>query len=186
MSPEIVALVESLAKRWMLGTRDGSDRPSWKHPEDLVALLRQMPGIRATLTTQFTLEAVAWGHDLLEDGVTEDGSKVTEETLSKAGVPDEVIVCIRLLSKEPWMEPWMIKPWYARQVMGAPDVVRIVKCVDRIANLTEARGTFKPQRWARYVAETNEWILPMAKELEGPHGAWLVSQLEVLVSGGQS
>jgi (p)ppGpp synthase/HD superfamily hydrolase len=176
-----VNLVASLAKRWMPGTRHGSDRPSWMHPQDVVEVVRQVPGIRDTLSTQPTLEAVAWGHDLLEDGVTESGAKVTEDVLRAEGVPDEVVVCIKLLSKE----PWMTTPWYARQVMGAPDVVRIVKCADRIANLTEARGTFDDHRWAKYVAETREWILPMAHELGGLHGRWLATRLTELVDAGQ-
>ena len=71
-TPELVA---SLARRWMPGARYGSDRPAWRHPEDVVEVLRRAPGIRDTLTTQPVLEAVAWGHDLLEDGITESGAK---------------------------------------------------------------------------------------------------------------
>ena len=181
VTPATVDLVATLARRLMPGTRHGSDRPSWMHPSDVVDVVRQVPGIRETLTTQPTLEAVAWGHDLLEDGITEAGAKVTEDVLRAEGVPDEVIVCMKLLSKE----PWMTTPWYARQVMGAPDVVRIVKCADRIANLTEARTSFDPYRWTKYVAETLDWILPMAHDLGGVHGRWLAARLDELVDAGQ-
>lgn len=135
-----------------------------------------MPGIRATLTTQATLEAVAWGHDLIEDGIDDTGADVTDDRLRAEGVPDEVVVCIKFLTKE----PWMTEAFYARQVMNAPDVVRIVKCVDRIANLTEAQTSFKPDRLRRYVDETTRWILPMARDLGEPHGPWLVAKLEAL------
>lgn len=181
MTPEVVEKARDLAMRWMPGTRFGSARPSWKHPEDVVAVLRRLPGVRPELETQYLLEAMGWAHDLLEDGVTETGAKVTEETLRTEGLPEEVVVGVRLLSKEKWMTP----AWYQRQVMGAPDLARIVKCADRIANLTEARTTFPPRRWENYVKETKAWILPMAHELGNPFGAWLALRLGELVNAEQ-
>lgn len=170
---ETVDRAKALAVRWLRGVRDGSDRPSWKHPEDIVELLRQLPGVRPDLETQTYLEAVAWGHDLLEDGVREDGGKVTYNDLVDAGLPYEVVVAIHLLSKE----PWMTEAWYARQVTGAPDLVRIIKCCDRIANLTEGAPVFDARRWSNYVRETESWILPMAEGLANPYGPWLAKTL---------
>lgn len=182
VSAATAELVASLARRWMPGTRHGGDRPAWRHPEDVVAVVRAVPGLEATDATAPALEAVAWGHDLLEDGVTESGARVTGEVLRAEGVPEEVIGWIRLLSKDDATKG----PAYVEQVRTGPDVVRIVKCADRIANLTEARGTFEPARWAKYVAETEDWILPMGRELGGAHGAWLAGRLDQLVREGQT
>ncbi len=171
---ETIEKAKGLAIRWIPGFRNGSDRPAWKHPEDVANLVRSVPGVRPDLETQGYLEALAWTHDLLEDGVKEDGARVTEEDLLAEGLPPEVVVGVRLLSKE----PWMTEAWYARQVTGAPVLVQIVKCCDRIANLTEGAPVFKDKRWSNYVRETEAWILPMALAMSPPYGAWLANELK--------
>jgi (p)ppGpp synthase/HD superfamily hydrolase len=170
-------LVRSLAVRWMLGTRQGSNRPAWKHPEDVATLTQELPGKR-TLYTQHLLEAVAWGHDLLEDGVQEDGTRVTSATLQAHRVNDLVLIGIHDLSKWPGVE----KASYIKQVREAAPFIQIVKCCDRIANLTEGVDWFKDRRWARYAAETKDWILPMAEALDAPEGPWLAGELTRLLN----
>ena len=63
---------------------------------------------------------------------------------------------------------------------AAGTVARIVKCCDRIANLREAAGVFKPYRLERYRFETKMFVIPIASLIEDPWGVWLKEQLELL------
>lgn len=139
-----------------------------------MAIVRTVPGM--TDEQRLFMEAVAWGHDLLEDGVTELGEKVRESTLCTAGVSATVLAGIKSLSKEKWMKPGE----YEAGLALAPQTVMIVKCCDRIANLTEGRPTFKEGRWTRYVANTKATILPLTEFLEPTPGTWLKERLEGL------
>lgn len=159
----------------MHGTRYGSSRPCWEHPADVAKSVARVPGL--TSAEIGYMEAVAWGHDLIEDGVTETGERVSVTTLHEAGVPIKVIASIKLLSKEKGKYDE-----YETALRNAPTAVRIVKCLDRIANLTEARTTFPEERWTRYVRETKEFVLPLAESITSPSGAWLVKQLEALIA----
>lgn len=52
---------------------------------------------------------------------------------------------------------------YFRKIAEHPDLtVRLIKVLDRIDNLSDFRG-WKPERRERYIAETKEHVLPIAR-----------------------
>ena len=170
-TPKVVQLAEKLAKTYMTGVRKGNPRPAWAHPEDVVALVKMVPGIRPDTGTQCFLEAVAWLHDVLED------TTLTEESLHEAGIPDHVIMGVKMLTKASWMTPH----FYFRGVDGAPELVKIVKLCDRLANLTEGKGVLPETWWRQYTYETKHFVVPMAEDMGEPWKTWLVSKLEAVM-----
>ena len=45
---------------------------------------------------------------------------------------------------------------------------KILKCADRISNLTDLHTDIFDKKFVRrYIRETKEWVLPMAKEVNG-------------------
>lgn len=150
----------------MPGTRQGPEkRKAWEHPQDLVRL------IEAEMAYSTETLAVAWLHDILEDGRKEDGSPVTTDDLLGAGFPKAVVEDIKALSHREG-EP---KATYLERLKEASPRARIVKCVDRICNLREGKTAFKDRRWARYVGETFYFIFPLAEGLR--EGKWLQAEL---------
>ena len=166
VSSEVVEIAESLAKRYMKGFRDGSERPSWRHPEDVARLVGEVPGVPSGACRY--LKAVAWLHDVLED------TKVGEEGLAAAGIPSGVIEGVKALTKEKGAAPNAYYEGLAR----SPEWVRIVKCCDRIANLREGRSVFQPKRWKAYLRETERFVLPLALSLDPVCAGWLKRELE--------
>lgn len=175
---ETVALLESLAKRWMLGTRNGNGRSAWEHPADVAKLTGEVPGVRGDEGSGPYMEALAWGHDLLEDGVKENGAAVTAEDLRAAGVPEHVVFGLTLLTKE----KFETTHGYYRKLDGAPDLVRIVKCCDRIANLREAAPVFTESRWKKYVEETKGFTMALTLDMPAPYGKWLAEKMEAAMA----
>lgn len=72
------------------------------------------------------MEAVAWLHDVLED------TDVTPEVMSQHGIPDEVIFCVRLLTKTEGVD----YDSYLASVKGNP-VAKKVKVADMLSNLSD-------------------------------------------------
>lgn len=105
--------------------------------------------------------AVAWLHDIIEDGVRENGKHVTADDLRAERIPEAVIEGVVWLSHQEG-EP---KHAYLTRVLDAPPKIRLVKLVDRICNLREGKESFKDARWARYVQETAEFITPLLVNL---------------------
>jgi (p)ppGpp synthase/HD superfamily hydrolase len=156
---------EELAKTWMVGTRKGSKRPAWKHPEDVVKVLARIGYTGERVVT------VAWLHDALEDGRIA-GRTMEIDDFFEHGV-EPVAVC------DVW---WLTrkvsetKPEYLHRLRCASKTARIVKLADRLANLREGVKTM-PVTWlAKYRAETREHVLPLADGLWD--GAWFVKQLQ--------
>lgn len=186
----MLALAESLAKQWMPGFREGPRRrPAWEHPADLVRVLDQRPG-DFSVAGQVKAKAMAWLHDVLEDGKI-DGQPVTVEDLQRhsyvmvahpeggfvlpeiiaddACLPPEVIEGVLQLTHKPGAS----KEDYYKTLAGIDYLPKLVKCVDRVCNLHEGAETFKPARWARYVRETQTYILPLADSLNKDTARWL-------------
>lgn len=156
---QLVQRVRDLAIRWLPGLRHKSTRHAWRHAEDVAKLVEALP-FESDRERRAAM-AVAWGHDLIEDGKTEAGLGVSILTLREAGVPPEIVRDIHSLTKT----PGQTKEEYIDNVRLGPLRVQIVKCCDRTANLTEALTCFSGARWERYVHETLDWILPMAESL---------------------
>lgn len=171
MNPDFVITARDLARKWTGGFRDGPDqRPAWKHPEDVVALVRQVPGLEPLPEA----EAMAWSHDLIEDGRKPDGTPVTVGDLRAAGLPESVVLGVVVLTRVQGVS----RDEYTRRVGMAPEVVRVVKCCDRIANLLEGSVTFKSGRWSRYVTDTRQHVLPLLRGIRGPWSSWLKDHLD--------
>jgi hypothetical protein len=176
--PEVVETMASLARRWMRGMRQGAGvRPSWEHPADVVALTSEVPVARDDAALAF-MQAVAWGHDLIEDGVHDDGQQVSAEDLRRAGIPEPVVRGVVLLTKEPGITPDL----YYGRLCGASERVRIVKCCDRIANLREAITVFTEPRWQKYVRETEGFTKALTTGMAAPHGPWLLARMDEAIA----
>lgn len=164
----------------MPGTRQGPEkRPAWMHPQDLVLLLFDMrlsvPDPDWSDDDEFHTAAkdLCWMHDLLEDGIKEDGSRVTAEDLRAEGFDDVVVDGVIALSQVDGEE----KAVYLGRLQAAPTIVSLVKCIDRVCNLREGSVSFKDKRWARYVDETRKYIFPLVSRVPGTYGKWLEAQL---------
>jgi hypothetical protein len=168
-------LFEGLAKRWMVGERKGPEgkpsREAWRHPEDLVLLIDEWDMPRAwNPNLKPYLKAVAWLHDLLEDGRKEDGSSVTAQDLHDAVVEWAIVRDVVSLSQVPGED----KPVYLARLGKASWAAKFVKCVDRICNLREGKDCFKDPRWTRYVDETKRYIVPLTTNIP----TWFTDELQ--------
>lgn len=173
---EAVDSAEALCKRWMPGVRDGSGRMAWEHPADLVRLLSlEMPQGHADALERSARNVLGWCHDLLEDGVREDGVRVRAHDLVDGGIPDKIVaeVCLLTNTHED-------KARYLASLKTAPPRVRLVKVGDRVCNLREGAKSFDARRWVRYVGEALYFVYPLADDL-GVEGRWL--QQELLAAG---
>lgn len=185
---------EQLARRWMPGLRQGpAKRKAWEHPQDLVRLITQeMSFVDTPAEEQEKRIAVAWLHDILEDGKKEDGTPVTMYDLLKEGVDQEVVNDVLGLTQQtlqgrdgPFLEP---KAEYLARLTEQSQRTKLVKCVDRVCNLREGRTTFKVRRWIRYVGETYYFIFPLAEELPDLERSFLrielIKAVEARIIGG--
>ncbi len=170
---------EQLAKRWMKGRREGSSgRRAWEHPADLVRVLTEEMPITGNGEELEKMVALAWLHDLLEDGKKEDGTSVSMYDLQDEEVDGDIVNDILALTqktlrtKEGRFVPEEKSLYLARLKWKSPRA-RLVKCVDRICNLREGKDCFKTKRWIRYVGETYYFIYPLAEDLPAVERNWL-------------
>ncbi len=167
----MIEKAEQLARRWMPGLRQGpAKRKAWEHPQDLVHLLtREMNFIEVPAEEQAKRVAIAWLHDVLEDGRKENGKPVAVYDLFDEGIDQEVIDDVVGLSHRVFEAPngSVLEPkekYLARLKEQSPRA-KLVKCVDRICNLREGKDDFKTKRWIRYVGETYYFIFPLTADL---------------------
>lgn len=172
---KMVVQAEALAKRWMPGYRQGKPgdtlRKAWEHPQDLVRLLDERPG-EFSEAGQAAAKAMAWLHDLLEDGKKEDGSVVTPEDLEQY-VPERIVEGVIQLTHQEGHS----KLDYYKTLREIDYFPKLVKCVDRICNLREGASSFTDKRWTRYTEETRLYILPLAQDLREETAEWLTRLL---------
>lgn len=169
----MLRVADNMIRSWMPGTRDGSDRPAWKHPQDVVKMLTLAPG-RTCAPHQDEashLLTVAMLHDILEDGVKENGDRAGVDDLR--GFPDDVVADIVALTRGVG-EP---KLAYLARLPAASARVAEVKCADRLCNLIEGRKAFSNKRWIKYLGETYLYILPLTERVEQLTGAWLAREI---------
>lgn len=164
----------------MLGTRQGPvPRPAWAHPQDLVELFKELPGDRSFFMTERIIDT-CWLHDIIEDGKKEDGSPVTQQDLILENVAFHTITDVVVLSQKPGEDK---SAYLARLHDVTPNYVPfVVKSLDRICNLREGKSCFKDKRWARYVGETKDYIIPLTDRLKNPERDWLLSRLEAALT----
>lgn len=169
---------EELARRWMTGTREsrkGHVTPAWSHPQDVVQALRDLRGSFPLPTEGLALGLfgaqhfeslldIAWMHDLIEDGLIELRRVTYADLASEVGVV--LADCVERLScktDEPKEE------YLSRLITTLGTGEATVKCADRLCNLRDGALTFKEKRWARYVEETNRYILPLTRLVPTPY-----------------
>jgi len=170
----------------MPGTRQGpGNRAAWEHPQDLVNLLLEMRGSFTVSLSNGLNEVlsdepfsrildIAWAHDLYEDGKKEDGSRVTAEDLRVEGFGLRVTNGVSMLSQSENEEKVQ---YLAGLTSKLDEETAIVKCIDRICNLHEGKDSFKDKRWARYINETQAYILPLLNLIRQPFKDWLKQHL---------
>lgn len=164
-----VVLVASLSKRWMTACGPPT--------ADVVALTKEVPGVRGDEGSGPYMEALAWGLGLLESGVKEDGSKVTPSDLLAEGVPGHVVYGLTLLAKEKWETIY----GYYRKVDGAPDLVRVVKCCESVASLRKGLSLPDPV-WKKLVTEVEGFTVALTLDMPPPYGVWLADKMEEAVA----
>jgi (p)ppGpp synthase/HD superfamily hydrolase len=184
-------IAEELARRWMPGHREGpGNRFAWEHPEDLVRVLTIEMPIEVDVAEAERRIALAWLHDIIEDGRKEDGSGVDEADLFREGVDPEVIADVLSMTRRTYQEGGALvlesKEQYLGRLKEAKVRAKVVKCVDRTCNLREGRETFKDRRWIRYVGETYYFIYPLTESLpKGAERSWLQAALIQAVQARQ-
>ena len=179
----LVLQAEALAKQLMTGYRHGrpgtAPRRAWEHPADLVALLAERPG-EFSEAGQVKAMAMAWLHDVIEDGRKEDGRRFTANDLRSLVVGHDVP------GREPYLDNSVVdgvvqlthaegtsKVSYYETLKDIDYIPKLVKCVDRICNLREGVNVFSPLRWDRYVLETRKYVLPLTNDLREETAGWL-------------
>lgn len=134
--------------------RDGRDNaPYITHPLRVALILAEEGG-----RTEGDLLAVALLHDVLED------THVTMEVMRDV-VGADITNAVELLTKEevpPSGKEARDSAYYAGIINGG-EIVRLVKCADRVDNLRGMKQLNDPERWEKYVKETKEHILPIAE-----------------------
>jgi len=132
-TPDLVARAEALARRWHAGRVDRLGAPYIDHPAAVAGLL-------AAGGAPPAWQAAAWLHDVLEH------SDATAADLAAAGVADEVVRLVEVLTRRPG-EDYLD---FIGRVCAEPAAVR-VKIADALHNLDPARdfGPSADQR-ARY------------------------------------
>ena len=132
LTPEpVVALAETLARRYHAGQVDRVGAPYIDHPEAVAGLLAGRPP---------AWQAAGWLHDVLEH------TDATAEGLRAAGVPGEVVRLVEVLTRRPG-EDYLD---FIGRVCADPAAVR-VKIADALHNLDPARDFGPPpDKRARY------------------------------------
>jgi hypothetical protein len=147
---------EKFAKLCMLGTRRGSDREAWRHPEDLVKEIAKIPENIISSTMRRDMTEIAWLHDVIEDGILE-GKPVTYKTL----IENDFHSCARdvhYLSRVNGQARWT---YYAKLEDQGSHAAKIVKVLDRCVNLREGAETFNRDWFMNYRRDARLDVLPL-------------------------
>jgi (p)ppGpp synthase/HD superfamily hydrolase len=166
----------TLVHKHMKGKRNDGVTPAWQHPIDVLDVVYEMlekTNSNGPESNFDEFEQVALLHDILED------TDLTQEDLKQEGFHFDVIRDVALLTKSDGCRfgtEDLVRYFYDLQESNSV-VAQAVKCCDRIANLREAKGVFKPYRFARYQFETKMFLIPLAKRVGGDWGKFLTDEL---------
>jgi (p)ppGpp synthase/HD superfamily hydrolase len=123
---------------------------------------------------QLMAVAMAWTHDLIEDGVKPDGSRVTAGDLRAHPFDVRIIQGVIQLTNPHGVS----KTRYYETLKNIDYLAKLVKCVDHICNLREGKDIFEPARWKQYVEETRTYIRPLAQTLRDETRDWLWLEMD--------
>ena len=161
-SVEVEACAD-IARAHMTGTRDGSDRSSWRHAQDVAECVEDLDVILLSQELRFW-KGVGWLHDVLEENRALAATDLTE-ALVERGVDREratsLVSMVQLLTKE----EGEVDSYFARIRDAGIWQLNYIKIADRIVNLQEGKGVFPRKRWSRYVEETKAHMLPLLENL---------------------
>ena len=178
-----LVVCKGLAQKYMPGTRDGSDRPSWKHAEDVAQAVARLESLHPEGWSFWV--SVAWLHDLLEDGEGLDQARLSQDLEASgiiSGRAAELARMVQILSKEKGEGA----EYFQRIAQCGHWQLSLVKVLDRLANLREGRGVFTKKRWRAYVKETEENIVPLLANVEKEAAVGLLLELGRAMVGGGS
>ena len=172
----------------MQGVRNDGVTPAWQHPIDVLNVFEEMCAAVGRLNRWENeyekLQQICLLHDIIEDGVHSDGNPVTMGSLLYAGFDQDTVYQVNLLSKPddckssaPQGHAELIK-YFSRMLTATADHARIVKVLDRIANMREAVGVFSPKRLERYCWESQVMVMGLAQTVMNPWGEWLRNELQ--------
>lgn len=156
---EQLKLAEETCKEWMrFGKRKNSNRIAWEHPNDVVKLVDELVHPRnPDCDASLKLKILAWLHDCLEDGIIMDivrGRKPTIYDLRDLGFDKYIIDGVVWLTRDKNES----KRQYLLSLKNAPDMVKTVKYLDRIANLREGKETMTEEWYYKYSTETYMYL----------------------------
>ncbi|MEQ6354023.1 HD domain-containing protein [Lysinibacillus sp. M3] len=117
MLPDYVEIAHEIARKAHAGQVDKAGVDYIKHPETVASFVKSAEE-----------KATAYLHDVLED------TKITANDLKNAGIPDNVIEAVQVLTKDrntPYFD-------YLRQVKASP-IARLVKLADLKHNSDRSR-----------------------------------------------
>lgn len=117
-----------------------------------------------------TLLACALLHDVLED------SEITESEMRKI-MGDEITEIVKVLTKSPkenaegipQSKKMVMNGIYLKRVINSTQESIILKLEDRLQNLTcitEESHLIKPEKYKRYIIETEQLFIPLAKKID--------------------
>lgn len=142
-------------------------------------------------------EAVAWLHDVIEDGrflvnkvssVCWEYRDVKVDDLLQSGVEEAIVTDVvhltnaRRESKVEYLG--RVRDGVLARVI--PESVALVKIVDRICNLREGASVYSSTRWARVVSETREFIVPLLERVGRGESRILGLYLESAIAKGEA
>ena len=163
LDPSEVSVCAELARTFMTGTRDDSDRPTWRHAEEVAAGLEDLRTFLPTPELLFW-QGVGWLHDVLEDCESLDAAKLVNK-LTRRGVDAEqagaIVEMVELLTKQ----EGEVETYFLRIRQSGIWQVSYIKIVDRILNLQEGKDVFVRKRWSKYVQETKDHVIPLFEDL---------------------
>ena len=163
LDPNEVSACAELAQTEMTGTREGSDRPTWKHAEEVAAGMEDVRGFLPAPELLFW-QGVGWLHDVLEDCESLDAHKLVDE-LTRRGVDAKraaaVVEMVEILTKR----KGEVETYFQRIRQAGIWQLSYLKIVDRVLNLQEGKDVFTRKRWNRYVQETKEHVIPLFEDL---------------------
>lgn len=182
----------------MPGMRNDGATPMWQHPLNVLGVFHEMCDAEIPLNRwpgEFeTVEKICLLHDILENGYELNSrgkhARVSQGSLYNAGFSNEVTSALRYLTKSdeckssaPKGNYELIK--YFSMLADCDDKARVVKVLDRIANMREVVGVFSPERLQRYCWESQVLVMGLAQNIMDPWGKWLRNELQKTIDAAK-